>query len=156
MEKETLFDKLWERHKNPLSWVVRPFFGLSWFYGAYIHSVFFLGLGVLGTATSWFWFPKPEKPHEWVERFIDVEKKYITPPWDYKKVVSLLAVGSFLIAITVVLWNHDAKLGLAIFIFGSLVKTLWSVIVARKYGIPAAIIGILCACAAAFILYWIL
>lgn len=154
--EKTLFDTLWERHKNPLSWFVRPFFGAFWFYGAYINSWVFLGLGVFGTATSWFWFPKPEKTHEWVERFIDIEKKYITPPWDFKKVVSLLLVFSFLIAITVVFWYHDVKLGLVIFIFGALLKAVWSVIVARKYGIPAAIIGIICAFAAALILYWVL
>lgn len=90
------------------------------------------------------------------EKFIDTEKKYITPPWDFKKVVSLIFVVIFVGVVTAAFWYHDAKLGLVIFIFGALYKAVWSYVTAKNAGIPAAIIGILSAIVAAAVLYWVL
>jgi hypothetical protein len=33
-----IFSRLWQRHKNPVSWVCRPFFGLIIVYGAILES----------------------------------------------------------------------------------------------------------------------
>lgn len=141
----TVFERLFERHKNPLSWIVRPAFGILMFYGAWRNSVLLLSLGVVGAATSWFWFPRPRRLRPWVDRFIEVERRYITPPWTAPKVFGLAAVFVFIVVVTVAFWRHDVALGLSIFVLGALAKSIWSVKVAGRAGIPAAIIGIVSA-----------
>ena len=150
------FERLYERHKNPLSWLVRPPLGALMFYGAWRNSWLLLALGFLGVATSWFWFPKPEIARPWVERFIDIERQYLTPPWTAPKVVGLLAVVIFLFLVTIALWKHDAVLGLSLFAMGALCKAAWCLVVAKDAGIPAALIGVASAAAAAALLYWML
>jgi len=125
------------------------------FYGAWQNNWLLLGLGLIGLSTSWFWFPKPKAVHAWIERFIDVEKRYITPPWELKKVLSIVFVLVFLIIVTVVFWYHDARLALVIFIVGALYKAGWSLCVSRKAGIPAAVIGIISAVLAAVALWFL-
>lgn len=148
--------RLYERHKNPLSWLVRPPLGAIMFYGAWQHSWPLLSFGLVGVATSWCWFPRPRKIRPWVERFIDIEREYLTPPWTAPKLLGLVAVAVFLVVVTCALWRHDAVLGLSAFAFGALCKAVWSVIVARDAGIPAAIIGVMSAAIAGGILYWFL
>ena len=84
-----LFRRLWERHKNPISWVCRPFFGLIIAYGAILHSWILILIGVIGIGTSWFWFPKWKQTPEWAEDFINKELETLTPenPWDAKRVL---------------------------------------------------------------------
>jgi hypothetical protein len=151
-----LFTRLWERHKNQLSWWVRPLFGALWFYGAWRNSGWLLAAGVLGASTSWFWFPKPARPHPRIERFIDLEKEHLTPPWTAGKVLGLLAVGVFLVIATAAFWRRDAVLGLSLVAFGALLKAAWSVTVARAAGVLPAVIGVLTAAVAGGILYWLL
>jgi len=150
------FDRLYERHKNPLSWLVRPPLGAIMPYGAWRHSWLLLSFGFVGAATSWFWFPKPKKTRLWVDRFIDVEREFLTPPWTASKVLGLFCVAVFLVVVTYALWRHDAVLGLSVFAFGALCKAVWSVIVAKDAGIPAAVIGVASAVIAAGVLYWFL
>jgi hypothetical protein len=125
------------------------------FYGAWRHSLLMLTAGLLGVATSWFWFPKPARIHHWVQRFIDVEREYVSPPWNAAKVIGLVAVLAFVTVVTVALWRHDARLGLSVFILGALAKSVWSLAVAKWAGIPAAVIGILSAAVAAGLLWWL-
>lgn len=156
MTPESLLERLWERHKNPLSWLVRPPLGALWFYGAWRQSGTLLALGVLGVATSWFWFPRPATPRTWVERFIDIERRYMAPPWTALKLAGLAMTAMILVVSTVAFWRHDGILGLTIVAFGALLKAVWSLKVARAAGIPAALIGIFVATVAAELLYWAL
>ncbi len=151
-----IISNLYERHKNPLSWLMRPLFGAVWFYGAWLNNWTVLIIGILGVSTSWFWFPKPKKNYPWVEKFIDIEMNYITPPWTLKKVIPLIFVFLFLVVVTLAFGYRNVRLGLIIFILGALYKSIWSLIVAKQSGIPAAIIGILSALVAAIILYYVL
>ncbi len=74
-----VFCRLWERHKNPVSWVCRPFFGLLIGYGAILHNWIIIVIGVIGIGTSWFWFPKWKDTPQWAEEFIDKEFNVLTP-----------------------------------------------------------------------------
>lgn len=151
-----ILQRLWERHKNPLSWFVRPPLGALMFYGAWRQSWLLLGAGALGAATSWFWFPGPRKARPWVERFIDVERRFLTPPWTLPKVLGLLGVAGFLVVVTAAFWRRDAALGLSVFTAGALSKAVWSLVVAKEAGIPAAVIGLASALVAAGLLYHVL
>lgn len=125
------------------------------FYGAWQNSWLLLGMGAIGLSTSWFWFSKPKTVPVWVERFIDVEKQYITPPWELKKVLPLVFVMVFMIIVTAAFWYHDARLALIILIIGALYKAMWSLYVSRMAGIPAAVIGIVSAALAAVALWFL-
>ncbi len=148
-----MWERLWERHKNPFSWLLRPVFGFLMFYGAWINSWPTIGFCVFGLATSWCWFPKPSKPHAWVERFIDVEREYLTPPWTFNKVSGLVVVLVFLLLALSAFWFHMASLGLWLFLAGSLLKAVWSIKVAKLAGIPAAAIGVISALICGVLLY---
>ncbi len=142
------FDQLWERHKNPWSWIARPLLGALLLYGAWLNSLALVVLSVIGLATSWFWFPKPRRVHPRIERFIDVERRFVTPPYTAQKVIGAAAVLGFVVLVTTALWLRHAVLGLSVFMIGALAKSLWSLAVAGRAGVPAAVIGAITAVAA--------
>jgi hypothetical protein len=128
-----IFCRLWERHKNPFSWVCRPFFGLVIGYGAILQSWAIILVGVLGIGTSWFWFPKLENTPAWAEEFINKEFAILTPAnrWDLKRVV-LPSIGLplGLASLAVLLWYLSYPwnwLGILILVVVTLLKIVWSV-----------------------------
>lgn len=151
-ESPTLLSGLWERHKNPMSWVARPLFGSIMFYGAWIHSWWVLALGIVGVATSWFWFPRPGRVPRWVEKFIDVERAYVSPPWNAPKLLGFLVTFLFVAFTIVSFWQRRPGLALAMVIAGCLLKAGWSLAVARGAAIGAALFGLISAAIAALIL----
>ncbi len=126
-----IFRRLWERHKNPISWVCRPFFGLIISYGAVLENWVILVIGVIGIGTSWFWFPKWKNTPDWAEDFINREWEVLTPanPWDFKRVIlpSIgLPVG--LAGLAAVLWFLEYPwnwMGIFIFLLLSVAKITW-------------------------------
>ncbi len=144
----TTFDQLWERHKNPWSWVARPLLGALLLYGAWLNSVALVILSVIGLATSWFWFPRPSRVHPYIERFIDVERRFITPPYTGQMLICAgLVVGVVGLA-TAALWLRHVVLGLSVFMAGAVAKSVWSLVVAGRAGVPAAVIGAITAAGA--------
>ena len=155
MTQQSLFSVLWERHKNPWSWLMRPLFGATLLYGAWMNSLLVVSISLFGLATSWFWFPKPRNTYPWVERFIDTEKDYLTPPWTLQKVLGLGLTALFLIATTLIFWTHQLAWGLLLYAGGSLFKSIWSLFAAKRAGIPAAIIGLISALGSGLIYAWL-
>lgn len=134
---------------------MRPLFGIVMFYGAWLQSWPVLLLGVFGLATSWCWFPKPRTVHPWVERFIDVERPYVTPAWTFAKVGALVAVTTLIIVSLAAFWHRSLQLGLILMFFGGLAKSAWSVKVAGKAGLFAAAFGVFWALLAAVLFFQI-
>jgi len=127
-----IFRRLWERHKNPVSWVCRPFFGLVITYGAILHSWAIILIGVLCLGTSWFWFPKWKQTPAWAEEFINKEFEVLTPDnhWDLKLVV-LPSIGLplGLAALAALLWYLSYPwnwFGILILVVVTLLKIVWS------------------------------
>lgn len=139
------FDRLWERHKNPWSWLVRPPFGALYLYGAWRQSLALLLLATLALSTSWFWFPRPKRVSPNIDRFIEIERRFVTPPYTFEKLAGALLVLLFLIGVTGALWRGSIALGLWVFAGGALFKSIWSVAVAGRAGYPAAWIGLVSA-----------
>lgn len=127
-----VFRRLWERHKNPVSWGCRPFFGLVVSYGAILNSWIVVLVGFIGLGTSWFWFPKPRNTPKWAEDFINKELEILTPdnPWDLKRVI-LPSIGlplgmagfATLLWLLTYPWNW---LSLSIFVLMTVSKVIWS------------------------------
>jgi hypothetical protein len=63
-------------------------------------------------------------------------------------------VGPFLIIVTAAFWRRDLMLGLGIVAAGSILKSVWSLVVGRRSGIPAALIGLAMAVASAVVAWW--
>jgi len=126
------FRRLWERHKNPISWVCRPFFGLLAVGGLSLHNWAMIGVGVFGIATSWFWFPKPKRPPQWAENFIDKEFETIQPsenPWGLRRVAQIILIIAAVAIMCAALWllPHPYNwLGLIVLAVGAVYKTIWS------------------------------
>lgn len=137
-----IFHRLWERHKNPISWACRPFFTLIIGYGAILESWVILVIGTIGIGTSWFWFPKWKNTPDWAEEFINREYEVITPanPWDFKRVIlpsiglplALFSLMAFIWFLSYP-WNW---LGLLIFVLLSLTKIIWSARLQRTIVAP--------------------
>ena len=143
-----IFVQLWERHKNPVSWVCRPFFGLTASYGAILHNRFLLSLSITAIGTSWFWFPKPAKTPQWAEDFIDRELEIMTPEnvRDFKRVVlpsivTPLVFGGYLVILWTLRlpWNWLALSGYTIL---SIAKIFWSVGVEKSVARPLILINL--------------
>lgn len=127
-----IFIRLWERHKNPISWVCRPFFGLVIGYGAILQNWPIILAGILGIGTSWFWFPKWKRTPEWAEEFIKKEFEALTPdnPYDLSHVV-LPSIGLplGLASLVILLWYLAYPwnwLGMLIFVTATILKIIWS------------------------------
>ncbi len=130
---ERIFRRLWERHKNPVSWGCRPFFGLVSSYGALLHSWVIILIGFIGVGTSWFWFPKLKNTPEWAEKFINSELNVLMPenPWDLKRVIlPSIGVPLALGGLMALLWFLPYPwnwLALLIYILMTVAKVAWSV-----------------------------
>jgi hypothetical protein len=151
----TLLSRLWERHKSPWSWFARPVFGATLFYGAWLRSEWLMALGLVGVATSWFWFPKPRVVPRWVDRFIDIERTYLTPPWTSAKMLGFTITLLYLALTIAAFWNRRLELALGFVLAGCLLKAVWSVAVARRAALGAVIISLVSAAIAGLIL-WLL
>jgi len=129
---QSIFCRLWERHKNPMSWVCRPFFGLVIGYGAILQSWTIILIGVLGIGTSWFWFPKLKNTPVWAEEFINKEFEVLTPNsrWDLRRVM-LPSIGLplGLAGLAGLLWYLSYPWnwsGILILVVVTLLKIVWS------------------------------
>lgn len=127
-----IFSQLWERHKNPVSWVCRPFFGLIFCYGAILQSWPIILVGVLGMGSSWFWFPKWKHTPAWAEEFINKEFTVLTPDnrWDLKRVL-LPSIGMplGLATLAVLLWYLAYPwnwVGILVLVIVTVLKIIWS------------------------------
>lgn len=127
-----IFCRLWERHKNPVSWICRPFFGLVIAYGAILHNWGIILIGALGIGTSWFWFPKWKNTPVWAEEFINKEFEVLTPDnhWNLKRVV-LPSVGlpAGLAGLAALLWYLSYPwnwVGILILVIVTVLKIVWS------------------------------
>lgn len=129
---QRIFLRLWERHKNPVSWVCRPFFGLIIGYGAILQSWLIILVGALGIGTSWFWFPKWKNTPAWAEEFINKELEVLIPVnrQDLKRVMlSSIGLPLGLAGLAALLWFLPYPwnwLGMLIFVIATVFKIVWS------------------------------
>lgn len=144
-----VFCRLWERHKNPVSWVCRPCFGLVIGYGAILHSWEIILAGAFGIGTSWFWFPQWKNTPAWAEEFIDKEFEVLTAAshWDLRRVV-LPSIGLpiGLAGLAGLLWYLSYPwnwLGMSILVAATILKIIWSAKLQRSVFKPVTLITLI-------------
>ena len=127
---ETLQDFLawvWARHHNELSWYVRPLFILPFCYFAYRRSIRGILLTVLLLPTSLFWFPAPTQPSPRVVEYLAWEREFVTGDNLVAKLVLLVLVIGFFVALGAAFWKRNWLYGLGVLNAGTLLKVIWSV-----------------------------
>jgi hypothetical protein len=118
---------VWERHHNELSWYVRPLFLLPFCYFAYRRSVWGIVVTLLLFPTSLFWFPAPENPGPRVEGYLAWERQFLLEGSVVARVVLLVLVVAFFVALATAFWKRSWLWGLAVINAGTLLKVIWSV-----------------------------
>ncbi len=142
----SFFDWAFERHKNQLSWYIRPLFIIPFCYFAYKRS----WAGVMGSMfavmTSMFWFPRPESVSPLVVEFLEMEKEYLMGNWDFAKILITLMVPVSLTALAAAFWKRNLFFGMAVMVFIALAKISWSVVFGGESGTSVmvpAMVGLL-------------
>ena len=149
MTNTTFFEWAFERHKNQLSWYIRPLFIIPFCYFAYKRS----WAGVMGSMfavmTSMFWFPIPETVSPLVVEFLEMEKEYLMGNWDFAKILITLMVPVSLTALAAAFWKRNLFFGMAVMVFIALAKISWSVVFGGESGtsvmVPAMVGLLVCA-----------
>jgi len=129
---------LWERHKNPLSWVMRPLFATVLFYGLWIHDWVVIGIAIFSLSTSWFWFPKPKHPPVWAEKFIDKELEWLKNP--LKNAVGIMFAIAGMGILTWALWNNNVVVSFVLLGITIVGKIIWSSLLERSVAKPLTIL----------------
>ena len=118
---------VWARHHNELSWYVRPLFLLPFCFFAYRRSLLGILVTLLVFPTSLFWFPAPENPSLRVEGYLAWERHFLTEGNVVARVVLLVLVVAFFVALATAFWKRSWLWGLAVINAGTLLKVIWSV-----------------------------
>ncbi len=118
---------VWARHHNELSWYVRPLFILPFCYFAYRRNIRGVLVTLLLFPTSLFWFPAPAQPSPRVLEYLAWEREFLTGDHLAPKLVLLLLVIGFFVALAAAFWKRHWLYGLGVLNVATLLKVIWSV-----------------------------
>jgi hypothetical protein len=148
---ETLQEVLawvWARHHNELSWYVRPLFILPFCYFAYRRSIRGILLTLLLLPTSLFWFPAPAQPSPRVIEYLAWEREFVTGDNLVAKLVLLVLVIGFFVALAAAFWKRNWLYGLGVLNAATLLKVIWSVAFGGAIGwaalLPSLVTLVIC------------
>ncbi|MGZ5395845.1 MAG: hypothetical protein ACXWZ2_03920 [Mycobacterium sp.] len=141
-----IWDWVWQRHHNELSWYVRPLFllPLAWF--AYRRSGWGIALTLVALATSMFWFPAPEAIDPRVAEFLAFEQEWLTGGWTLGKVLLTLVVPVALGAYCLAFWRRSLVWGLVVLNLMAIGKLGWGIVAGAGSGwamVAPALVGLL-------------
>ena len=103
------FEWTFARHRNILSWYIRPLFIIPIVLGAFKKSYTMIFASIFCLFTSMFWFSEPAKVDENVIEFLKFEKVYLTTSWTADKVFVVVAVILFFAFLIYTTWNRKWK-----------------------------------------------
>ena len=145
------FEWTFARHRNILSWYIRPLFIIPIVLGAFKKSYTMIFASIFCLFTSMFWFSEPAKVDENVIEFLKFEKVYLTTSWTADKVFVVVAVILFFAFLIYTTWNRKWKWLLFVIVISALLKVIHSVIFSGNSGLsivkPAILGVIICALA---------
>jgi hypothetical protein len=145
---EAVFNWVFDRHHNQLSWYIRPLFLIPFCYFAFKKSWSGMFATIFLLFTSMFWFPKPAQSNQTVMEFLDMEKQWLSGDWDFSKVMMAFLVPLSFASLGMAFWKRSVRIGLTVLVLIAMGKMTWSVIYGGESGqsilIPAIIGLILC------------
>ena len=111
-----------QRHRNILSWYIRPLFIIPIIWSAYKKRFSGISISIFGLFTSMFWFPKPNITNPEIVKFLNFEANYLKSGWTMDKIALFFTVIIFFIFIIVSTWTKNWKLLLLILIATAILK----------------------------------
>ena len=129
---EIFFTWAFQRHRNILSWYIRPLFIVPIIWSAYKKLFSGISISIFGLFTSMFWFSKPDTTNPEVEKFLNFEANYLKSGWTIDKIVLLFTVIIFFVFIIVSTWTKNWKLLLLILIATAILKIFNSYLLTGK------------------------
>lgn len=152
---KAFFEWAFARHRNTLSWYIRPLFIIPIVAGAYKKSYAVIAVSIFSLFTSMFWFPQPVESDERVIGFLNFEKDYLTSGWTADKVFVAVAVALFFVFLIFATWNRKWKWLLLVVVVSAVLKVLHSIFFSGEYGlsiIRPAVAGLI-VCIAAIVFF---
>ncbi len=123
-----LWDWVWQRHTNELSWYVRPLFLVPLAWAAWRRSGWGIALTVVGLLTSMAWFPAPAVPDPQVLSFVEFEKEFLTGDWTWGEAAAAALAPLSLGAFCAALWRRSFTWGLVLLNAMALGKITWATV----------------------------
>ena len=96
-------------------------------YFAYHRSILGIILTVMLLPTSLFWFPAPTQPSPRVVEYLAWEREFVTGDNLVAKLVLLVLVIGFFVALAAAFWKRNWLYGLGVLNAATLLKVIWSV-----------------------------
>ncbi len=153
---DNFFNWAFGRHRNTLSWYIRPLFILPIIFFAFKKSYAGISISIFALFTSMFWFPVPETINPQVSEFLAFEMDYLKGVWTGPKIFMSLAVPIFFIMLILSAWNRNWKWLIAVIIGSAVLKLIWSLLFGGETGMAIlfpATIGLI-ACVGGFYLFY--
>lgn len=146
MTNDMFFNWAYARHKNVLSWYIRPLFIIPIVLSAFKRSLTGIFVSIFALFTSMFWFPAPEIVNPQAVTFLEYEMEYLRDEWTVPKIIMSLSVPLFFIGLVMAAWKRNWKWLMGVVIAAALLKILWSVVFSGEAGMSVlkpAITGLL-------------
>ena len=146
MTNDVFFNWAYARHKNVLSWYIRPLFIIPIVIFAFKRSLTGIFVSIFALFTSMFWFSAPETVNPQVVSFLEYEMEYLRGDWTFAKILMSLTVPLFFTGLVMAAWKRNWKWLMGVVIAAALLKMLWSVVFSGEAGMSVlkpAITGLL-------------
>ena len=129
---EIFFTWAFQRHRNILSWYIRPLFIVPIIWSAYKKLFSGISISIFSLFTSMFWFPKPNATNPEIIKFLNFEANYLKSGWTIDKIALFFTVVTFFIFIIISTWTKNWKLLLVILIAAAFFKIFNSYLLTGK------------------------
>lgn len=123
----TFFNWAYERHKNPLSWYIRPILLIPFCYFAYKKRWSGVMFSLFCLFTSMFWFNKPEAVSEQVEMFLEFEKLWLHSEMNTAKLIQLSLIPISIFLLGYAFWKRSLWIGVLLLACIAFGKIVWGI-----------------------------
>ena len=110
MTNDAFFNWAFARHRNILSWYIRPLFIIPMVIFAFKKSYTGIFASIFALFTSMFWFSDHPTSNPKILEFLAYEMDYLKGTWTAPKILISLAVPVFFILLLTAAWKRNWKL----------------------------------------------
>lgn len=110
MTNDAFFNWAFARHRNILSWYIRPLFIIPMVIFVFKKSYTGIFASIFALFTSMFWFSDHPTSNPKILEFLAYEMDYLKGTWTAPKILISLAVPVFFILLLTAAWKRNWKL----------------------------------------------